>query len=364
MTIHALRITDFRNIQTASLSPLQQGMNIICGQNGSGKTSVLEAIHFLGLGRSFRSSQSTRLIRHESEKFSLYSQIVSDGQRTVPVGAERDAQGGSQFRVNEKPDASILEMASYLPIRLINSQSHHLFESGPVYRRKFLDWGLFYQSEAFMPCWRQYERVLRQRNSLLRQRRPRSELVPWTESLIKYGCELDLLRKEYVEQLKPLILAVSAELLDLLPAISLYYESGWDENVDFATVLEAHFIEEHRIGHTQYGPHRADLNVMMEGVSVKHILSRGQQKLLICAMIIAQGMLLAERVNKRLVYLVDDLPSELDLQSRKKLIALLSKQQSQVFITAIEKEAICELTCETTMPLKVFHVEHGAVTEC
>lgn len=362
MTIHTLRVTDFRNIQAATLSPIAQGLNIICGQNGSGKTSLLEAIHVLGLGRSFRSSQSMRLIRTETEKFSLYSQIVSDFERMIPVGVERDLQGDSQFRVNERSDASIVEMATYLPIRLINSQSHLLFESGPLYRRKFLDWGLFYHFTSFMPCWRQYERTLRQRNSLLKQRRPKSEINPWTDALIKYGLELDALRRQYINKIKLLFEETAVELLDF-SNISMRYEAGWNETIDFATALDTFFADEIRFGHTQYGPHRADLDICINGVPAKHILSRGQQKLLICAMIIAQGRLLAEQANKRLVYLIDDLPSELDLQSRTKLIALLSKQNAQIFITAIEKEAICDLTRETNLNMKVFHVEHGNVVE-
>jgi DNA replication and repair protein RecF len=302
-----------------------------------------------------------RLIRTDSSKFSLYSQIVSENQRMVPVGVERDIQGDSQFRVNERNDTSIIDMASYLPIRLINSQSHLLFESGPMYRRKFLDWGLFYHFTAFMPCWRQYERALRQRNSLLKQRRPKAEINPWTDALVKYGLELDALRRKYINEIKTLLEKTAEELLDF-PKVSLRYDGGWDETIDFATALEAYFTDEIRFGHTQYGPHRADLDICIDGVPAKHILSRGQQKLLICAMIIAQGRLLAEQVNKRLIYLIDDLPSELDLQSRTKLIALLSKQNAQIFVTAIEKEAICELTRETNPNMKVFHVEHGKVT--
>ncbi len=100
----------------------------------------------------------------------------------------------------------------------------------------------------------------------------------------------------------------------------------------------------------------------IDGISVKHFLSRGQQKLLICAMILAQGMLLTRHVNKGLIYLVDDLPSELDFYSKQKLISLLSRQQTQIFITAIESQDICEfINDKPNISMKVFHVEHGNV---
>lgn len=361
MAIASLHITNFRNLVTVELIPCSAGLNIICGNNGSGKTSLLEAIYYLGLGRSFRSSTATRLIRQETDKFSMFSQVVSDTQRHIPIGVEREASGLTRLRIAEKDASSITELAAYLPIRLINSQSHHLFESGPVFRRKFLDWGLFYQTESFLSCWRQFERVLKQRNAILKERRSKNELNAWTDELIRYGLELDALRREYVVALTPLIAEMANELLNITN-LEVKYLPGWNESTDYATVLANSYVEEMRFGHTQYGPHRADLEVTQNGIPVKHFLSRGQQKLLICAMIIAQGKLLARQANKGLIYLVDDLPSELDLMSRQKLISLLSKQQTQIFITAIESNTICDFFGDKPdVPMKVFHVEHGSV---
>ena len=363
MAIRALRIADFRNLATAELVPHAQGLNIICGNNGSGKTSLLEAIYYLGLGRSFRSSTSSRLVRHSTDKFSLYAQVISDGQRHVPVGMERDLNGAMRLRIAEKDVSSMTELATFLPIRMINSQSHQLFESGPVFRRKYLDWGLFYQSEAFLTCWRQFERVLKQRNAILKDRRPKKELDGWTEELVKHGLKLDILRRDYSEALAPIIADMASELLGL-SNLDIHYQSGWSKDKEYASVLAAAYPEEYRSGHTQFGPHRADIDITVNSISVKHFLSRGQQKLLICAMILAQGMLLASHANKGLIYLVDDLPSELDLQSRQKLISLLSRQQTQIFITAIESSTICDFVSDQPeMPIKVFHVEHGRVVE-
>src|SRR5690606_11738133 len=118
MPISSLHITDFRNLATVSLQPGQHGLNIICGQNGSGKTSLLEAIYYLGLGRSFRSATAARLIRQAASQFSLFAQIVSDG-RQIPVGAERCTNGASRLRIAEQDATSITELASFLPLRLI-----------------------------------------------------------------------------------------------------------------------------------------------------------------------------------------------------------------------------------------------------
>lgn len=363
MTIASLFIQNFRNIESAALEPSPTGLNLIHGDNGSGKTSILEAIYYLGLGRSFRSSVSTRLIRQASDKFSIVSQIVNDA-RLIPIGVERQSNGTGRLRVAEQDASSITELAQYLPIRMINSQSHHLFESGPLFRRKYMDWGLFYQSEQFLVVWRHFERALKQRNTILKERRSKQELEIWSDELVKYGLELDQLRRQYIEALTPFFVEITQELLVLadIAAIEIEYQPGWRSDQALATVLQENFLEEYRLGHTQYGPHRADLAVTCNTLPVKHFLSRGQQKLLICAMILAQGKLLSQHTNKRLIYLVDDLPAELDVLSRQKLIALLSQQQTQIFVTAIESATVCSLIeHDANVPVKMFHVEHGVV---
>lgn len=360
MAITLLRITDFRNLMSVELSPLEQGLNILHGDNGSGKTSLLEAIYYLGLGRSFRTASASRLIREETGKFSIYSQQVSHGKASIPLGIERHTNGHTRLRIAEKEADSILDFAACLPIRLINSQSHHLFESGPSFRRKYLDWGLFYQSKSFLACWRQFERALKQRNAALREKRHKNEVQAWSLELANYGDELNALRKAYVQALTPHIQAIAAELLSI-PNLNIVYQPGWDENQAYADVLTQFHPDEYRFGRTKSGPHRADLAITINQIPVKHFLSRGQQKLLICAMLIAQGMLLTSDANTGLIYLIDDLPSELDLQSRNKLISLLSKQKTQVFITAIERETISDLITQSEMPVKMFHVKHGHV---
>jgi len=361
MAISDLRIKDFRNLKEVEIKPCETGINILYGDNGSGKTSLLEAIYYLGLGRSFRSSFINSIIHHSSSKFSLFAQLINNSQRKIHIGIERELTGSVRIRLDEKDTNAISELATLLPMRIINSFSFQLFEAGPALRRKYLDWGLFYHNDQFLPCWRAFERVLKQRNSLLREKKSKSELEVWTLQLVQYGDELNNLRKNYVLELIPYIQSMINELLDI-QNFKMDYQSGWNEEKNYSDVLNQNYHEELRLGTTQLGPHRADLDITINGLDIKHFLSRGQQKLLICAMILAQGRLMTKHVNKQLIYLVDDLPSELDNHSRNKLISLLSRQPTQIFITAIEKQMIGNFINDFGVTNKVFHVKHGDIT--
>jgi len=362
MAISLLKIKNFRNIADADISPASRGLNIISGLNGSGKTSLLEAIFYLGHNRSFRTSTASRVIRHQSSQFSLYSQVVGDGGINIPVGMERYTDGRYKLKLNDGDAVSASKLTQLIPIRVINSQSHSLLESGPSFRRKFIDWGLFYNEAGFVPVWKQYERGLKQRNMALKARCSRSEYDAWTYELSKSSSELTDMRKSYLNKLSEQVLAYVRQLLEIRD-VKLVYSQGWDKGRQFSEVLHEHYWDEIRAGVTQFGPHRADFDILVDGVSAQHYLSRGQQKLLICAMILAQGALLASETNKALTYLIDDLPAELDDKSRNKLLSLLLQQDTQIFITSIEHETIFEaMNQENRAALNVFHVEHGKIS--
>ena len=363
MTITSLRITNFRNLAAINLALNPNGICIIDGQNASGKTSLLEAIYCLGIGRSFRSSLISSLIRQSTSKFSIFAQIMSDHAYSLSLGIEKGLNGSLKMRLAERDLTNMVELANHLPIRTIHSQSYQLLEGSPLFRRKYLDWGLFYHYEGFLSAWRHYERALKQRNSILREKCSKNELEAWTHEIIKYGLILDKFRQEYVQRLSPFITSISQHLL-MLDGLEIIYLSGWNESMDYASVLSNSYQDDYRLGYTQFGPHRAELLLTFNAVPAKLFLSRGQQKLLICAMILAQGFLLKQDTNKGLIYLIDDLPSELDRQNRSKLLALLVAQQAQTFITTIERKDICEcLDHIHQSTVKVFHVEQGCIAE-
>jgi DNA replication and repair protein RecF len=368
MALIRLDIADFRNLVSIKLEPVPVGFNLIYGYNGSGKTSLLEAIYYLSLGRSFRSSIISRIIRRTADRFLIFAHLLSPSistypDQTIPIGIERQQQGDIKIRIAGKDVNSVAQLADLTPVQLINSHCCNLLDSGPAFRRKYVDWGVFYLNNEFLRLWREFGQILRQRNAALRQRSPRKELQIWTQELVVRANQLDNLRREYVERLLPLLDEMLKELLPNSPELVVSYQAGWDTSLNFADVLTASLDRDFQLGYTQYGPHRADLKITLNKIPVKDILSRGQQKLFVCAMILAQGALLSKYVNKKPIYLIDDLPAELDSVSRSNLIALLSRQEAQIFVTAVERDAISSLGLVSTVPLKMFHVEHGKLTE-
>ena len=355
-----LHLTDFRNFPAVEFAPRSVGFNLLYGLNGSGKTSLIEAIYYLSFGRSFRSHLASRIIRNNTEKFTIFAELSAHDGVRMPLGVERLLSGDLKIRIDGRDATSASELADLTPVQLMNSQGFTLLDAGPLYRRKYLDWGLFYQSRDFLPIWKAYGQVLRQRNAALRSGTSSpKELAVWTQELYLKGLSLDQYRRNYIAALLPELTQTAAALLDL-PQLKMAYYPGWDDSQNYLQILENATAKDRLLGFTQYGPHRADLKITINKVTAKDILSRGQQKLFVCAMILAQGAML-KSANKSPIYLIDDLPAELDTISRNKLIALLSKQETQVFVTAVEREALDESL--NGLPCTMFHVEHGCITE-
>lgn len=360
MTLKRLSIQNLRNLEAVDIVPSPR-VNLLFGENGSGKTSVLEAINVLALGRSFRSHKHKPLINHQATAFTVFGRVLSNSAE-VPLGVERQAGGQSSFKANGAQVGSIAELATYLPIQVINSDTFLLLEGSPKVRRQFIDWLVFHVEPQFFQAWKAAQRCLKHRNSLLRRDRmdPR-ELALWDRELVVSSEAIDSYREQCVEEFKGTFLELLGSFVRI-PGIDLSYYRGWDRERSLAEVMEAGFERDLRLGHTHSGGHRADLRISVDGMPAGEVLSRGQQKLVVCALKIAQGFIYARKTAGSCVYLVDDLPAELDRVHRAKLVDWLETLNTQVFITGVEKDALLtDWQDRPEVPKKVFHVEQGQV---
>ena len=364
MTLRRLDISQFRNLSDVKIKP-NTGVNLLTGDNGAGKTSVLEAISVLSVGRSFRASRTSAIIQFDQAHYTLFAEVfnpLAQLQPIVPIGISRNKDNEQQIRISGQQARSAAQLAELLPVQIINSDSFQLLEGSPKVRRQFLDWGVFHVEPQFFSLWQASQKALKQRNKLLKYGKMHAvqQLDIWDQALASYAEQIDQLRQAYVEKLIPEFEQTLAELT-FSDVISVSYYRGWDRQTDCLSALQDNRSRDLALGFTQAGPHRADLRIRVNKLLAVDVLSRGQQKLVVCALLLAQGKLLQKLTGKQCVYLVDDLPAELDLEHRKYLCRVLEKMQCQVFITSVDQDALAACWSEHT-PLSLFHVEHGKVT--
>lgn len=337
MPLARLDISRLRNLKQVRLDPSPQ-VNLIVGENGSGKTSVLEAIHLLSLGRSFRSHKHKTYIQYEQQECVVFAQ-VDDGHQRLPLGIKRSRDGAVEVRIQGRPAQSAVELAERLPVQLINPDAFRLLEGSPKVRRQFVDWGVFHFDEQFINAWRGWQKALKQRNSLLRRGKISANLLAaFDQELIRLGEHVNDARKAYVAALTPHFEAVLTQLAPAL-SVQLQFFQGWDAQKTLREAVEHSYQRDIDLGYTNTGPQRADLRVKTPSGDALDTLSRGQQKLVVSALKIAQGQLLIER-GRQLVFLVDDLPAELDANHRRKLCQLLESLASQIFITSVGPDSM------------------------
>jgi len=344
------------------LSPID-GINILYGANGSGKTSILEAIYLLGRGRTFRSRHTKTLINHEARECTVFG-AANSADQAVPytVGVSREATGSFQFKVDGRRVSTSSSLADAIPLLLMNSESFLLVEGGPGGRRRFLDWGVFHVEQQFQTVWAQFQRSLQQRNKLLRRDKiSQQELSSWDESFVRLSNQLTDMRRSYFDRIKPVFYEL-IENLSSVKGVSLSFFQGWDESRSLDTALSESFERDLRRNTSSVGPHRADIKVQVNGRAASDVLSRGQIKSLVAALIVGQGQMFRQARDKQCIYLFDDLVSELDNDYLLRLLKVLVSAQAQVFITGTDYVSLVKLLeKENVKDSAVFHVEHGTV---
>ncbi len=354
MSIEKLQIKDLRNIEKAELKP-EPGVNIITGDNASGKSSLLEAIHLLLLSKSFRSTKSEVIIRHDQQKLQVVSRLKTNKQ-IRSLGIEKNRKQTTIRFAGEKLK-SAAQLAKIQPLVLITPESHQLILGGPARRRTIIDWLLFHVEQTYYKNWQTYNKVLKQRNAILRKRRDCEELTVWDEKLVQTGESLDQQRRVVVGKLIRELQEKTTKYCEF--PVHLEYEGGWGEK-ELKEVIDQGREKDLSVGYTRKGPHRSDLIIKIKEQKAADVLSRGQTKILSVAIEMAKTSLLEEVTGKTVIILVDDLAAELDIERKEKITEMLDSMKTQQFITATEQRV---LPIKLVKESKLFHVEHGQFRE-
>ncbi|MCI5105209.1 MAG: DNA replication/repair protein RecF [Pseudomonadales bacterium] len=354
--IKQLDITAIRNIQTARLS-CHPRLNLVFGANGSGKTSVLEAIYLLSRGRSFRTSQTDTLINRDLNEAIVFAQL---GEHKLGLSRARNRKPA--LRLDEIQQDNWDRVARALPVLVIDSGTFSLLEGGPKARRQFLDWGVFHVEPGFIASWRNFRKSLANRNQLLKSSSvDKGSLRAWNQEFVIHGEAVDRSRHSYYQQFLSVLEPIYKELSGDQIELGLEYSRGWWSECSLTEALDKALDSDLRYKATQVGPQRADILLKVQGKPAQDVLSRGQQKILVCALKVAQGVFHSQLSDNKSIYLLDDLPAELDATNRSAVLQRVLHTGSQVFVTCVEREALLH-SLPGDEEMTAFHVERGKIS--
>ena len=351
MTIKRFTAQGFRCLGNVGFEP-DPDYTLVYGANASGKTSLLEAIAYLGRGKSFRGASPTNLIRHGEQAFVLFAQVETAG-RVCGVGV-RNSRDGLEVKVDGDTSGGAAALAAALPLQVIDPDVHNLVRGGPDERRRFLDWLVFHVEPDYLALWRQFRRVLKQRNAALKAGVRQDALRAWDQEFCGLGERVGAARQRVLGGCIETLRVHGQALLGA--DIDFRYVPGWSAEKALLEALEEHLERDRAIGSTQVGPHRADLRLSYDERQARRLVSRGQQKLLASSMVLAATETAQAALGRPLLLLLDDPSAELDRTSLDRLMGQVGALGSQVIATSLERD-------ELPFPAapRVFHVEQGVL---
>lgn len=358
MSVARLITNNFRNIEKTQVN-LHPRLNFLVGDNGSGKSSFLEAIFFLAHGKSFRTTKIENLVSHNQSCFVVSAKDDTDTQ----IGISKDfISNQTEIKINGQRFTKLSELAKNIAVQIITPESFKLFFGGPKERRRFIDLGLFHVEQSFSDEWKDFNRVLKQRNALLRS----GNIIGikyWDEAFCLHSNKVAQLRIKYIDDFR-VEFGYWAELLlpNIYEDIQIQYSQGWKQNTNIQDILNANRQRELILGYTISGTHKFDVRFILNKQPLENQLSRGQQKLFLLALTFTQAKLIEKVKRVKPILLIDDVGAELDNTSRTALQNAINQLNCQVIITAIDKSAV-EPLIPNDHDCNMFHVKHGKIFE-
>lgn len=364
MRLSRLELSCFRNLSAVGIA-LAPGLNVFFGDNGAGKTALLEAVHLLCRGRSFRTQRAQSLIQHGAEQLVVRGVLENGGRGRVTLAIAKDRHARTELKVDGRAERRLSQVARMTPLQVMLPDIADLVFGGPAGRRSWLDWGTFHVKPDYLGRLRRYLRAIKQRNALLKEAAPAGELAPWSEEAAELGEAVTRDRRGYLALFEPHFHRVLKALAPEL-AIDLEYHPGWGRDEALDKLLGDSSVRELKYGSTLWGPHRADVRLRANGSPASGVLSRGQGKMVASALQIGQAALLAERDRRSTIFLIDDAGAELDAAHGVRFFGLLDEIGGQILATTTRRP-----NSDGGIPLRsgrvdaghlgVFHVEHGRV---
>lgn len=351
MILTSLNLFQYRNIPSFDWSPHPRA-NLILGSNAQGKTNLLEAIFLLGTTKSLRAGASSEeMIMEGKDRAGVKGKVARESpevSRELEIWLKRDE--ARLLMLNGKKLAPLSKIFGQLPVVLFVPEDLQLVKAGPAARRYYLDLEISQASPKYLAALQTYQRALKQRNAAIRLvaegKAGWDAVEAFDPGLIESGAEIILFRQEAVAELEPLAAAVQARVAGREERLGLRYLSSVKGEGDLAALrsafgeaLRERAAEERGRATTLSGPHRDDLEILLEGRSAKLFASQGQQRTTALALKLAEVRFLSKRLQENPVLLLDDVLSELDLDRQGHLLGLLD-EHVQTFVTSTHAEGL------------------------
>jgi len=366
MFLKQLSLINFKNYASFE-AKFSEKINCFVGNNGMGKTNLLDAIYYLSFCKSFFNSIDSQNIKHNEGFFMLQGVFNKFNEEAeVHCGIKRNQK--KIFKKNKKEYERLSDHIGQFPLVMISPGDAELINGSSEVRRKFLDSIISQYDKVYLDKLISYNHVLKQRNALLKQfhenRTFDSETLEiWDEQLIIHGRIIIEIRKDFLKQFIPLFNRYYQFISNSKEEVTLNYENSLGDR-DFKTAILTSLPRDRAMHYTTVGPHKDDLEFSINGFSLKKFASQGQQKSYLLALKLAQLEFIKDRKNTKPLLLLDDVYDKLDEERFTKLIEMVSSRDfGQVFITDTHADRMQKLFNEKNIDHKVFFVEDGTVKE-
>lgn len=356
MRVNQLWLSDFRSFETAELAPAEDGLTLIQGDNGVGKTNLLEAVGYLATMSSFRGAPREALVRAGCDRATIRAEVERQG-RDLLIEVDLPAVGRERAQVNRQPLRRARDLLGALRVSVFSPDDLSLVKDAPTGRRRFLDDALVALHPRLDAVRSDLERILRQRASLLKQGGGQPDagtvaaLDVWDTKLAEVGEVLASSRAQLVLDLEPEVAKAYSKLAGGDGTVALTYQRSWEGRLEDA--LERSRGEDLRRGVTSVGPHRDDLLLELFGLPARSHASQGEQRTLALALRLAVHGVVSDSVGSPPVLLLDDVFSELDPARSAAVVANLPRAQALLTTVAPPPSGVS--------PAKVARVRTGVI---
>tara|TARA_Y100000741_G_scaffold243247_1_gene186514 strand:- start:6795 stop:7850 length:1056 start_codon:yes stop_codon:yes gene_type:complete len=343
-------------------------VNVIVGENNAGKTTMLEGIYYCSSLKSFRSCSTDNLIMLSEKKLQLSLKSTKINENNL-ISIEKKLNSVNSAKINDKK-ATVKDIMLATPVIALTFGTENAVTQSADYRRGLLDWGAFHVEPSYLSLYKQYMKMLKQRNNLLKST-PTDSLQFWTEKLAATGSQLDDKRRQYFTLLSEqysnyinLIESYSDDVYDDIKNTLISYYKGWDSELGLAEALSNSFTKDSAIKYTSVGPHRGDILLTKDNREIKSISSMSTQIILSLLIVLSQSEVFHVKHGFRPIILIDDILFGIDDKNLKLVINLLLDSKAQSFVSApdLYKDKIRSLD-KDSKEVRLYEIHNGVIKE-